>query len=40
MSLLDDIPEGALVALDTVAWIYEAACRGGADARRGPLRDE
>ena len=23
MGLLDDIPEGSLVALDTVAWIYE-----------------
>ncbi len=23
MSLLADVPEGVLVALDTVAWIYE-----------------
>ncbi|MBI4604023.1 MAG: hypothetical protein HY721_18865 [Planctomycetes bacterium] len=33
MSLLDDIPVGSLVALDTVAWIYEVE----AHATFGPI---
>jgi predicted nucleic acid-binding protein len=36
MSLLDDIPRGSMVALDTVVWIYELE----ANPVFGPITDE
>jgi hypothetical protein len=36
MSLLDDIPPGSLVALDTVIWIYELE----ANPIFGPITDD